>query len=107
MALTLGIADESGTLKEGEIYCQYQESEETEAVVVKGEVLVCRAPACGFVSGLVDDSTPGRRAKGSSSRCPPAEAPEKRDRFQHPGNTRSTKYVSLQIFWADDQAGRR
>ncbi|WWC90607.1 uncharacterized protein L201_005543 [Kwoniella dendrophila CBS 6074] len=42
----IGIADESGLLKEGEVFCQFQENEEgSKAKVVMGEVLVCRAPA--------------------------------------------------------------
>ncbi|WVW85521.1 hypothetical protein I302_107559 [Kwoniella bestiolae CBS 10118] len=43
----IGIADETGTLKEGEVFCQFQENEEgSKPKVVLGEVLVCRAPAC-------------------------------------------------------------
>jgi RNA-dependent RNA polymerase len=42
----VGIADETGTLREGELFCQYQESDETEPVIVTDEVLICRAPAC-------------------------------------------------------------
>jgi len=41
-----GIADELGVLNEGELFCQFQESEFTKATVVTGEVLICRAPAC-------------------------------------------------------------
>ncbi|KAK6910761.1 hypothetical protein I203_104793 [Kwoniella mangroviensis CBS 8507] len=42
----IGIADETGTLKEGEVFCQFQENEEgSKPKVVLGEVLVCRAPA--------------------------------------------------------------
>lgn len=42
----VGIADETGTLKEGEIFCQFQENDESPPKVVVNEVLVCRAPAC-------------------------------------------------------------
>ena len=48
--INAGIADESGTLKEGEVFCQFQESDEIEPRVVMTEVLVCRAPACEFHS---------------------------------------------------------
>lgn len=49
--LTLaGIADEAGVLEEGEIFCQYQQDEESDPVVVQSEVLVCRAPACELLS---------------------------------------------------------
>nr|XP_019011562.1 RNA-dependent RNA polymerase 1 [Kwoniella pini CBS 10737]OCF50343.1 RNA-dependent RNA polymerase 1 [Kwoniella pini CBS 10737] len=42
----IGIADETGTLQEGEVFCQFQENEEgSKAKMVVGEVLVCRAPA--------------------------------------------------------------
>ncbi|ORY35716.1 RNA dependent RNA polymerase-domain-containing protein [Naematelia encephala] len=41
----IGIADESGTLKANEVFCQYQESDETEPVIVQSEILICRAPA--------------------------------------------------------------
>ncbi|RXK35060.1 hypothetical protein M231_07680 [Tremella mesenterica] len=41
----IGIADETGTLKEGEVFCQYQESDDTPPVIVESEVIVCRAPA--------------------------------------------------------------
>ena len=44
--MSSGIADESGTLQEDEVFCQYQDEGMAEAVVVKDEVLVCRAPAC-------------------------------------------------------------
>jgi len=44
--LYVGVADESGTLKENEIFCQFQETEEMEPRVVSGQVLICRAPAC-------------------------------------------------------------
>ena len=40
-----GVADETGTLKEGEVFCQYQENDESMPRVVVSEVLVCRAPA--------------------------------------------------------------
>lgn len=46
IADTSGIADETGTLKEGEVFCQYQEDDDHEPRVVVSEVLVCRAPAC-------------------------------------------------------------
>ncbi|RSH88373.1 uncharacterized protein EHS24_000913 [Apiotrichum porosum] len=39
------ISDESGTLKENEIFCQYQETDTHDPKVITGEVLVCRAPA--------------------------------------------------------------
>ncbi|WRT68501.1 uncharacterized protein IL334_005477 [Kwoniella shivajii] len=42
----IGSADESGTLKEGEVYCQFQEGDDSPAKIVVGDVLVCRAPAC-------------------------------------------------------------
>lgn len=32
-------------LREGEVFCRYQKDEQSEAVIVTGEVLVCRAPA--------------------------------------------------------------
>ena len=52
--LTLvGIADEAGVLEEGEIFCQYQQDEESDSVVVQSEVLVCRAPACELVTSLL------------------------------------------------------
>jgi RNA-dependent RNA polymerase len=41
-----GVADETGTLKEGEVFCQYQENDDSMPRVVVSEVLVCRAPAC-------------------------------------------------------------
>jgi RNA-dependent RNA polymerase len=44
-----GVADETGTLKEGEVFCQYQESDEKPPRVVVSEVLVCRAPACKLI----------------------------------------------------------
>ncbi|WWC63397.1 uncharacterized protein I303_105997 [Kwoniella dejecticola CBS 10117] len=43
----IGIADETGLLKEGELFCQFQENEEgSKAKLVRGDVLICRAPAC-------------------------------------------------------------
>lgn len=42
----VGIADETGTLKESEVFCQFQENDESPPKVVVNEVLVCRAPAC-------------------------------------------------------------
>ncbi|WVR09517.1 hypothetical protein IAU60_006585 [Kwoniella sp. DSM 27419] len=42
----IGIADETGTLKEGEVFCQFQEDEKSAPHVVVNDVLVCRAPAC-------------------------------------------------------------
>ncbi|AFR96691.2 RNA-dependent RNA polymerase 1 [Cryptococcus neoformans C23] len=41
----IGIADETGTLKEGEVFCQFQENDDSPPKVVVNEVLVCRAPA--------------------------------------------------------------
>ncbi|WVQ80183.1 hypothetical protein IAT38_002288 [Cryptococcus sp. DSM 104549] len=41
----IGIADESGLLKEGEVFCQFQENDDAPPRVVVHEVLVCRAPA--------------------------------------------------------------
>ncbi|TYJ52353.1 hypothetical protein B9479_007047 [Cryptococcus floricola] len=41
----IGIADETGTLREGEVFCQYQENDGTPPKIVTDEVLVCRAPA--------------------------------------------------------------
>ncbi|ODN90833.1 RNA-dependent RNA polymerase 1 [Cryptococcus wingfieldii CBS 7118] len=41
----IGISDETGILKEGEVFCQFQENDETPAKVVVNEVLICRAPA--------------------------------------------------------------
>lgn len=35
-------------LGENEVFCQYQESDETAPVVVQAECLVCRAPARTF-----------------------------------------------------------
>ena len=52
LADSAGIADESGTLQEGEIFCQYQENDETPAVTVEGPVIVCRAPACEFLGSI-------------------------------------------------------
>lgn len=43
--IVLGVADETGTLKEGEVFCQYQENDDSQPTIVKSEVLVCRAPA--------------------------------------------------------------
>ena len=40
-----GIADELGVLGENEVFCQYQEGDETKPVIVQSECLVCRAPA--------------------------------------------------------------
>ncbi|WVQ95053.1 hypothetical protein IAU59_002145 [Kwoniella sp. CBS 9459] len=42
----IGIADESGTLREGEVFCQFQEDEQTPPRIVINDVLICRAPAC-------------------------------------------------------------
>lgn len=41
----VGVADELGTLKEGEVFCQFKEPDTPEARIVVSEVLVCRAPA--------------------------------------------------------------
>ncbi|KAL1413347.1 hypothetical protein Q8F55_001106 [Vanrija albida] len=41
----IGVSDESGTLKEGEIFCQFQPPDAPEPTLIIGEVLVCRAPA--------------------------------------------------------------
>lgn len=41
----IGISDESGMLKPGEIFCQYQITEKDTPVIVTGPVVVCRAPA--------------------------------------------------------------
>ena len=41
----IGIADETGTLEEGQVFCQYQEADDTKPVIVESEVIVCRAPA--------------------------------------------------------------
>ncbi|WVN86300.1 uncharacterized protein L203_101463 [Cryptococcus depauperatus CBS 7841] len=41
----IGVADETGTLQEGEVFCQFQENDESPAIIVINEVLVCRAPA--------------------------------------------------------------
>lgn len=41
----IGVADETGLLKEGEIFVQYQVTESDKPVVVTGSVVVCRAPA--------------------------------------------------------------
>ncbi|ODO01343.1 hypothetical protein I350_06162 [Cryptococcus amylolentus CBS 6273] len=41
----IGIADETGTLREGEVFCQYQENDGTPPKIVTDEVLICRAPA--------------------------------------------------------------
>lgn len=41
----IGVADETGLLKEGEVFVQYQVTENDEPVVVTGAVVVCRAPA--------------------------------------------------------------
>lgn len=45
LTVRAGVADETGTLKEGEVFCQYQESDGSMPRVVVSEVLVCRAPA--------------------------------------------------------------
>lgn len=41
----IGVADETGLLKEGEVFCQYQINPGDKPVVITGPVLVCRAPA--------------------------------------------------------------
>ncbi|KAK4685416.1 RNA-dependent RNA polymerase, partial [Tremellales sp. Uapishka_1] len=41
----IGVCDESGLLREGELFCQYQDMLDKEPTVVTGEVLICRAPA--------------------------------------------------------------
>ncbi|WVF67576.1 hypothetical protein IAT40_002334 [Kwoniella sp. CBS 6097] len=41
----IGIADETGTLQEGELFCQFQEDENTPPRIVLNDVLICRAPA--------------------------------------------------------------
>ncbi|WWD19157.1 hypothetical protein CI109_103615 [Kwoniella shandongensis] len=41
----IGIADETGLLEEGQLFCQFQESEDSEPRIVVNEVLICRAPA--------------------------------------------------------------
>ncbi|KAK8854698.1 hypothetical protein IAR55_003437 [Kwoniella newhampshirensis] len=41
----IGIADETGLLEEGQVFCQFQESDDTKPRIVVNEVLVCRAPA--------------------------------------------------------------
>lgn len=41
----IGVADETGLLKEGEVFCQFQITETDKPVVVTGPVVVCRAPA--------------------------------------------------------------
>ena len=46
MADLAGVADESGTLEDGEVFCQYQDEGMQDPITVKSEVLVCRAPAC-------------------------------------------------------------
>jgi hypothetical protein len=59
------VADETGTLKEGEVFCQYQQDDKSQPRVLVSEVLVCRAPACKlFHSGLMNEADhtvhPGR-----------------------------------------------
>lgn len=41
----IGINDETGLLKEGELFCQFQKDQTAKPVIVKGRVLICRAPA--------------------------------------------------------------
>lgn len=41
----IGVADETGLLKEGEVFVQYQVTEKDKPVIVTGPVVVCRAPA--------------------------------------------------------------
>lgn len=42
----MGVADESGLLQEGEVFCQYEDPESDEgAVVVQGDCAITRAPA--------------------------------------------------------------
>jgi RNA-dependent RNA polymerase len=47
MSATTGIPDEYGILKEGEVFCQWQDTEEHNSVpqIVVGDCIVCRAPA--------------------------------------------------------------
>ncbi|OCF31540.1 RNA-dependent RNA polymerase 1 [Kwoniella heveanensis BCC8398] len=42
----IGIADETGTLQEGEVFCQFQEDGNMAPRIVVNDVLICRAPAC-------------------------------------------------------------
>lgn len=96
----VGIADESGTLAEGEVFCQFQETEDKRPTIINCEVLVCRAPArqCSFMRcmSVTDRSiSPPRRCETRlGCRSTGIEASEERRGVQHPGIQGSTKHVS-------------
>ncbi|ORX38450.1 RNA dependent RNA polymerase-domain-containing protein [Kockovaella imperatae] len=70
----IGIADESGMLKEGEVFCQYQDEGQAKPVIVQSEVLVCRAPACEFQDSvsmkLIRSVHPGDIRRAMAVDCP-------------------------------------